>query len=298
MKDDKDTIVNVGGSLSTALRNLTENYRLGFGSFADKPIMPFIIPGSEKNPCASVRAVCEPTYDFKHRLSLTDDVKKFVDKVNASDVTANLDNLEGGIDALMQVVVCEQIAWSKISRKLVVLATDGLMHFAGDGLLAGITKRNDKKCHLDQSGNYVAALELDYPSLEEIYHELIRTKISVIFAVTSDIVSHYDQIHELMPEISNVGVLSNDSSNILQLVENGYKEVVKRAQFDDDAPDYIKIEYKTDCGGKYKEPKEINKCDNIEIGKEYQFEAKLSLLKYPEKNFNVSIECNRIKTNL
>ncbi len=38
MKDDKATLSQVGGSLSTALRNLTENYRLGFGSFADKPV--------------------------------------------------------------------------------------------------------------------------------------------------------------------------------------------------------------------------------------------------------------------
>jgi integrin beta 1 len=38
MKDDKATLSQVGDSLSTALRNLTENYRLGFGSFADKPV--------------------------------------------------------------------------------------------------------------------------------------------------------------------------------------------------------------------------------------------------------------------
>ena len=37
MRDDKQTLVRMGGSLSESLSNLTENFRLGFGSFADKP---------------------------------------------------------------------------------------------------------------------------------------------------------------------------------------------------------------------------------------------------------------------
>jgi integrin beta 1 len=95
MRDDKKTLVGMGGSLSKSLSNLTENFRLGFGSFADKPIMPFINPGSEKNPCDLVQDNCLPTYGFKHKLGLTDDIQQFVAKVNSSEITANLDNLEG-----------------------------------------------------------------------------------------------------------------------------------------------------------------------------------------------------------
>jgi integrin beta 1 len=95
MRDDKETLVKLGGSLSTSLSNLTENYRLGFGSFADKPIMPFINPGSEDNPCKLVHDTCLPTYGFKHKLAMTDDIQEFIKKVNASEVTGNLDNLEG-----------------------------------------------------------------------------------------------------------------------------------------------------------------------------------------------------------
>lgn len=62
MKDDKQTLVQMGGSLTHTLSNLTENFRLGFGSFADKPIMPFINPGSEENPCNLVHDNCLPTY--------------------------------------------------------------------------------------------------------------------------------------------------------------------------------------------------------------------------------------------
>lgn len=95
MKDDKETLVKMGGSLTKSLSNLTENFRLGFGSFADKPIMPFIIPGSEENPCKLVQDECLPTYGFKHKLALTLDIQQFVSKVNSSEITANLDNLEG-----------------------------------------------------------------------------------------------------------------------------------------------------------------------------------------------------------
>lgn len=95
MRDDKQTLVQMGGSLTQSLSNLTENFRLGFGSFADKPIMPFINPGSEENPCKLVHDKCLPTYGFKHKLGLTDDINQFVVKVNGSEITANLDNLEG-----------------------------------------------------------------------------------------------------------------------------------------------------------------------------------------------------------
>lgn len=291
MRDDKETLVNVGDSLSTALKNLTENFRLAFGSFADKPRMPYIIPGMEQNPCAVEQSVCEPTYGYRHKLSFTDNIAEFVQKVNSSEITGNLDNLEGGMDALMQILVCnDAIGWKEKARKIVVFASDGLVHFGGDGFLAGVVEKNDKQCHLSESGEYLGSLVYDYPSLEEIYRELLRTKINVIFAVTSDVIFHYNQMHKLMEEISSVGQLTMDSSNILQLVEAGYKEVVKRAQFDDDSPDFINVQYKTTCGGKYSEMMDLNKCDNIEIGKEYEFEVHVTLLDYPEDDIEVGLK--------
>lgn len=95
MRDDKATLVGMGGTLTKFLSNLTENFRLGFGSFADKSAMPMILPGSEANPCSLEHEVCLPTYGFKHKLPLTDDIKQFVVKVNDSEITGNLDNLEG-----------------------------------------------------------------------------------------------------------------------------------------------------------------------------------------------------------
>lgn len=195
----------------------------------------------------------------------------------------------------MQIIVCQdEIGWNEKTRKMVVLATDGFMHFAGDGLLGGLVKKNDKLCHLDENGDYTASLDFDYPSLEEIYRELLRRKISVIFAVTHDVIHHYDQIREVMSGITSVGQLAVDSSNILQLVERGYMNTTRRAHFEDNAPDYIKVDYRTTCNGKWEKPRPVSSCDNIEIGNEYIYEIGFTLLRYPEegeaKQLKIKIE--------
>jgi len=69
MRDDKETLEELGAQLSQTLKNLTANYRLGFGSFADKPIFPMILPQHKENPCAAERTKCEPTYGYRHQLS-------------------------------------------------------------------------------------------------------------------------------------------------------------------------------------------------------------------------------------
>ncbi|XP_053673915.1 integrin beta-nu [Anopheles nili] len=297
MRDDKATLESMGSQLAVALANLTANYRLGFGSFADKPAFPFVQsePHRLENPCYSENDQCEPTYGFRHRLQITRDINSFIAQVKESNVTGNVDNLEAGLDALMQVLVCEkQIGWGTNTRKIVVIATDGWLHMAGDGLLAGIVPENDKQCHLDENGNYVDALKYDYPSLEQIWRVLLRSKTAVIFAVTEAQEEYYKRLSELMPEFTSVGQLQDDSSNIIQLVNDGYREFIKRVEFTDNAPDYLQLRYTTNCGGLYKEPQPIHRCENIEIGKTYEFKVELRLLEYPKDksvtNITVRIE--------
>ncbi|KAH8269348.1 hypothetical protein KR018_006001, partial [Drosophila ironensis] len=282
MRDDKATLEKLGAELTQTLRNLTDNYRLGFGSFADKPTLPMILPQHKENPCVAERVKCEPTYGYRHQISLTQDVQAFTSAVADSKITGNLDNLEGGLDALMQVIVCpKQIGWKEQARKVVILVTDGFMHFAGDGLLAGIVKRNDKQCHLNDAGEYTGSLDYDYPSLEEIYRELLRRKTSVIFAVTADVVSTYRELSALMQEISYVDILSADSSNILELLKKSYEDLIKRTQFADNSPDFIHLEYHTDCGGQFPNLRKRNYCTNVSPGTEIDFYVDVTLKEYP-----------------
>lgn len=294
MRDDRDTLERMANKISSKIYSLTENYRIAFGSFADKTVMPFAMMAEkyQKNPCAPEKAVCQPGYGFRHRLNFTTDMGEFIAKVNSSAITANLDNIEGGLDALMQIMVCgERIGWSAKSRKIVVFATDSKMHLAGEGKLAGIVAKNDGLCHLDEMGEYSGTLKYDYPSLEQIYRVLTRNKMNVIFAVTSDYVRHYDQVHQLLKEISSVGTLEMDSSNIIQLIEKGYQEFLKRALLIDTAPDNVRVEYWTDCGGLYKELRQQDRCDNIETGKSYDFYVNVTVLeKTPSKRTKRSSE--------
>ncbi|KAH8412694.1 hypothetical protein KR009_004851 [Drosophila setifemur] len=283
MKDDKNTLKELGEELTQTLSSLTANYRLGFGSFADKPTFPMIMPQNQKNPCVGQPDPCEPTYGYRHKVSLTEDIRSFTSAVAASNITGNLDNLEGAFDALMQVIVCpKEIGWKEQARKVVILVTDGLLHLAGDGLLAGIVKRNDKQCHLDSKGEYTGSLEFDYPSVEEMYRELLRRKINVIFAVTEERVNTYREVSELMKDISYVDILSKDSSNILELIKESYESFIKRTQFSDNSPDFINLEYYTDCGGQFPTLRKRNYCNNVSLGKEIDFYVDVTLKKYPE----------------
>lgn len=42
MQDDKAKLSALGDLLSESMKNITSNFRLGFGSFVDKVVMPYV----------------------------------------------------------------------------------------------------------------------------------------------------------------------------------------------------------------------------------------------------------------
>ena len=48
MKDDKEKLSQLGDLLAERMKLITKNFRLGFGSFIDKKVMPFVDPRKEK----------------------------------------------------------------------------------------------------------------------------------------------------------------------------------------------------------------------------------------------------------
>lgn len=48
MKDDKEKLSQLGDLLAARMKQITRNFRLGFGSFIDKKVMPFVDPRKEK----------------------------------------------------------------------------------------------------------------------------------------------------------------------------------------------------------------------------------------------------------
>lgn len=53
MVDDLTMIKDLGSTLSKKMASLTSKFRLGFGSFVEKPVLPFIKITREElaNPC-------------------------------------------------------------------------------------------------------------------------------------------------------------------------------------------------------------------------------------------------------
>uniref|UniRef100_A0A8I5ZYC1 Integrin beta n=1 Tax=Rattus norvegicus TaxID=10116 RepID=A0A8I5ZYC1_RAT len=225
MKDDLSSIQTLGTKLASQMRKLTSNLRIGFGAFVDKPVSPYMFispPQAIKNPCYTMKSTCLPMFGYKHVLTLTDQVTRFNDEVKKQSVSRNRDAPEGGFDAIMQATVCdEKIGWRNDASHLLVFTTDAKTHIALDGRLAGIVLPNDGRCHIGPDNHYSASTTMDYPSLGLMTEKLSQKNINLIFAVTENVVSLYQNYSELIPG-TTVGVLSDDSSNVLQLIVDAY----------------------------------------------------------------------------
>lgn len=138
-----------------------------------------------------------------------------------AQVSGNLDAPEGGFDAIMQAVVCQDhIGWRDQARRLLVFSTDAGFHYAGDGKLGGVITPNDGACHMSQN-RYTHSSIQDYPSISQINLKVKEHAINIIFAVTAQQHEVYKKLSEHI-EGSSSAVLSEDSSNVVELVRDEY----------------------------------------------------------------------------
>ena len=82
-----------------------------------------------KTPCAG----CASPYSFRNHMSLSNNTELFAKEVKNSQISGNLDGPEGGMEAIVQVISCQQIGWRSKSRKLLIYTSDATFHLAGDG---------------------------------------------------------------------------------------------------------------------------------------------------------------------
>ncbi|OQV13505.1 Integrin beta-PS [Hypsibius exemplaris] len=281
MLDDKIKLATLGRYLADEMRNLTSNFQLGFGSFVDKVVMPFVstVPKKLIAPCDG----CAAPYGYKHHMTLSEDTDQFTGRVNDARISGNLDAPEGSFDAIMQSIACRNdVGWRDKARKLLVLSTDASFHSAGDGKLGGIVTPNDGECHLalqDGEMQYSESTTQDYPSLSQINRAVKENKINLIFAVTEDQFPTYDRVSNYI-EGSIAGKLANDSSNIVELVKDQYNKISSSIELKDNAPtDIVKITYFSKCLGSKTE--RTNICPGLKVGSEIQWELNVEVDKCP-----------------
>ncbi|GAV01478.1 hypothetical protein RvY_12184 [Ramazzottius varieornatus] len=291
MRKYQERLSNLTSTLASELHNITSNFRLGFGSFVDKPTMPFTDAPTDRlrPPCSD----CVVTYSFKHQMPLANGLEqsaRFESLVKNAKLSGNLDHAEGGLDALMQAVVCkEEIGWRNHSRKLIVFSTDAAYHHASDGKLAGIVVPNDGKCHLqydDKSDtwDYIEALNQDYPSALQLKRLLRKNKINMIFAVPLKQQPLYSKLSHFL-ETSVVGLLSDQADNIVQIVRNEYDKITSEVTLShlSTLPN-MRLNYTSFCLGEVS--LETAVCRGLKFGSEVAWNVTLELLSCPNATFS------------
>lgn len=275
MKDDLDTIRNLGTKLAREMGRLTSNFRLGFGSFVDKNMSPFsyTAPKYQENPCSGYKLFpsCVPSFGFRHILPLTDQVDRFNQEVQKQMVSRNRDAPEGGFDAILQAAVCkEEIGWRKEAYHLLVFATDDVPHLALDGRLGGLVTPHDGRCHLDSNNEYSASTEMDYPSLALLGEKLAENNIFLIFAVTKRLYVIYKNFTALIPG-TTVEILDQDSKNVIQLIVNAYNNIRSKVELTVlDLPDDLSLTFSATCQDGKPLPG-LRKCGDLKIGETVSF---------------------------
>uniref|UniRef100_A0A8C3WD55 Integrin beta n=1 Tax=Catagonus wagneri TaxID=51154 RepID=A0A8C3WD55_9CETA len=278
MKDDLERVRQLGHALLVRLQEVTHSVRIGFGSFVDKTVLPFVstVPSKLRHPCPTRLERCQPPFSFHHVLSLTGDAKAFEQEVGRQSVSGNLDSPEGGFDAILQAALCqEQIGWRNVSR-LLVFTSDDTFHTAGDGKLGGIFMPSDGHCHLDSNGLYSRSPEFDYPSVGQVAQALSAANIQPIFAVTRATLPVYQELSKLIPK-SAVGELSGDSSNVVQLIMDAYNSLSSTVTLEHEhalLPSGVHVSYESQCADPEKGQGEIGdrgQCNQVRINQTVNF---------------------------
>ncbi|KAI2565917.1 integrin subunit beta 7 [Homo sapiens] len=276
MKDDLERVRQLGHALLVRLQEVTHSVRIGFGSFVDKTVLPFVstVPSKLRHPCPTRLERCQSPFSFHHVLSLTGDAQAFEREVGRQSVSGNLDSPEGGFDAILQAALCqEQIGWRNVSR-LLVFTSDDTFHTAGDGKLGGIFMPSDGHCHLDSNGLYSRSTEFDYPSVGQVAQALSAANIQPIFAVTSAALPVYQELSKLIPK-SAVGELSEDSSNVVQLIMDAYNSLSSTVTLEHSSlPPGVHISYESQCEGPEKregKAEDRGQCNHVRINQTVTF---------------------------
>lgn len=155
-------------------------------------------------------------------------------------------------------------------------------------------KPNDGLCHLDpKDKTYQKSLSQDYPSLGQISHLAKKNYINLIFAVTNEVAPRYQEFQKVISG-SSVGILDQDSENIVMLIRDSYKvpyfiysvcskpdesilstcfaiqqNISSSVEMTDTAGASVRVRYYTNCNGILVQ--ENRKCDDLKIGDEVNF---------------------------
>ncbi|XP_035239297.1 integrin beta-8 isoform X1 [Anguilla anguilla] len=227
MQDNLDRLKTVGITLSERMKEYSSDFRVGFGSFVDKPVSPYISvhPSKIRNPCSDYDTQCRPAHGFIHVLPVTENVTEFTRVIKQQRISGNMDTPEGGFDAMLQAAVCQrEIGWRPEAKHLLLVMTDQPSHLALDSKLAGIVVPHDGSCHLENN-TYTQTTIMEHPSIGQLAEKLLENSIYSIFAVEQVQYKWYEDLIPLLPG-TYLGKLLPKASNLKDLVVEAYKKLL------------------------------------------------------------------------
>lgn len=291
--EDLKTVKALAPQLPLTLRNVSSDFAIGFGSYTDKPVLPFTsrIQYDELftyngKPSSCRMDGCIKPFAYEHVVDLTNSSEVFRSSIEDSIISTNADNPEGTLEGMLQSAICNNIVgWREKSRKILLIMTDDVIHSAGDGTLTGIVKPNDGLCHTqyipsENKTLYTAALTQDYPSIDQVNQALQDNNIVPIFAIAtsseqSEIFQFYQNI--ISPLFGGFALLlSEDSGNLQEVLQEAYSNVVSKARLNFVLPDYISANITAHCPENSTYIAETYECLNISNG-EVNFTVSLTL---------------------
>ncbi|XP_023446130.2 integrin beta-8 isoform X2 [Dasypus novemcinctus] len=231
MHNNIEKLNSVGNDLSRKMAFFSLDFRLGFGSYVDKTVSPYISIHPERihNQCSDYNLDCMPPHGYIHVLSLTENITEFAKAVHRQKISGNIDTPEGGFDAMLQAAVCEShIGWRKEAKRLLLVMTDQTSHLALDSKLAGIVVPNDGNCHL-KNNVYIRSTSMEHPSLGQLSEKLIDNNINVIFAVEGKQFHWYKDLLPLLPG-TIAGKIESKAANLNNLVVEAYQKLISEVK--------------------------------------------------------------------
>ena len=314
-RDDLATVHSLAPQLPLILQNVSSDFRIGFGSFVDKPTLPFT-SSIQTNAAFNVSGqtsscndnICAKPFNYEHIVSLTNSTSTFRSHLEGTIISTNVDDPEDPLGAMLQSIACKDlIGWRTYARKIILVITDDVPHTAGDGRLAGIVKPNDGQCHTEYDTSiykaiYTNSLTQDYPSIQQMKETLIDSGVVPIFAKSNSVYSQLNSelnITYLYNHLAQnfdgfIERLTSDSDNLIDVIEDATKQAASRIKLSFNLPPYLQFNTTPSCPHGSSLLDNGLGCANVSQNQTVDFRVEISLAKCSQdimkrQNMKVSV---------